>query len=207
MSDYKTIRKGASAIYKVSGSKHLAFSFEVETEVAAKAEVEKIRIEHAKANHVCYAYRLGSDFSTYKFSDDGEPSGTAGRPIYGQIQSYGLTNVLVVVVRYFGGVKLGTGGLIDAYKTAASLVLESSESVMKKEQTLFRIDFNFYDKPEVMKLLKQFEFKKLNSQIDECGAESIFFSIEKEKKEAFERKLPQNIKLKRIDEKENSDAE
>jgi uncharacterized YigZ family protein len=130
-STIKTIFAPAEAIFKEKRSKFLAFAFPVENEAEIKEKIAFLKKKYHDARHHCYAYILGADKSVYRMNDDGEPSGTAGRPIHGQLLSKEVTNVLIVVVRYFGGVKLGTGGLRVAYKMAAKEVLEKSQIIEK----------------------------------------------------------------------------
>ena len=151
---YKTIKTSTAGIYKEKGSKFLAFAYFVETENEIKAILSQIRKEYFDARHHCYAYRLGADGVTFRTNDDGEPSGTAGRPIFGQILSHEITNVLIVVVRYFGGIKLGTSGLINAYKTAAADALHNAEIVEKTEMQTLTFNFNYNAMNDVMKLVK-----------------------------------------------------
>jgi len=128
---YYTIERTTTAEFKDRGSKFIAFTFPLQTVDDFKKSLELIKKEHPKATHHCFAYRIGLDNNTYRVSDDGEPSGTAGKPILGQIDSKKLTNILVVVVRYFGGTLLGVPGLINAYKSAASLALQVTPVVQK----------------------------------------------------------------------------
>ena len=123
---YKTIASTSEGIYKEKGSKFLAFAIPVVSEAEIKEHIDKIKKEYYDARHHCYAYILGADKATYRINDDGEPSGTAGRPIHGQLLSKDLTNTLVVVVRYFGGIKLGVSGLITAYKAATKDALDNA---------------------------------------------------------------------------------
>jgi len=127
----KTLSAPAEAIFKEKRSKFLAFAYPVENETEIKEKIALLKKKYHDARHHCYAYILGADKSTYRMNDDGEPSGTAGRPIHGQLLSKEVTNVLIVVVRYFGGVKLGTGGLRVAYKLAAKEVLENAQIIEK----------------------------------------------------------------------------
>src|ERR1035438_4724191 len=129
--NYKTISSSSQGIYKEKGSKFIAYTFPVKTETEIKAHIEKLKKEHHSARHHCYAYRLHPDKSVYRMNDDGEPSGTAGKPIFGQIQSNDLTDILIVVVRYFGGTLLGVSGLINAYRSAAVEVLKNSTFINK----------------------------------------------------------------------------
>ena len=165
---YKTILGSSEALHRVSASKHLAFVFHVRTEEEIKSHIDRLRKEHHTANHVCYAWRLGWDKSRYRINDDGEPSGTAGKPIYGQLLSYDLTNVLIAVVRYFGGTKLGTGGLIDAYKTASKLAIDSAVIVEKPVLDHYQLTFKHEDMPAVMKFLKEIHMEKLMSDFTEA---------------------------------------
>jgi uncharacterized YigZ family protein len=128
---FKTIATQAEAIFKEKRSKFLAFAFPVENEAEIKEKIAFLKKKYHDARHYCYAYILGADKTTYRMNDDGEPSGTAGRPIHGQLLSKDVTNVLVVVVRYFGGIKLGTGGLRVAYKMAAKEVMENATIIVK----------------------------------------------------------------------------
>ena len=129
---YKTITNPSKeAIFKDKGSKFLGFAFPLQHENQVKEIVDRLKKDHYKARHWCYAWQLGTDVIQFRVNDDGEPNNSAGQPIYGQILSKELTNVLIVVVRYFGGIKLGVGGLVNAYKTAAQLALESSHITTK----------------------------------------------------------------------------
>ncbi len=132
---YKTISTACEAKWTEKNSRFLSFAFPINTEEQAQLHLEKIAEQHPKANHHCYAYRIGISKNNFRANDDGEPSGSAGRPILGQIDSFELTNVLVVVTRYFGGVKLGVSGLIKAYKTSAKLVLEEAKIIKKEIQS------------------------------------------------------------------------
>jgi uncharacterized YigZ family protein len=155
--NYKTILKPSEAVQKVKGSKFLSFALPVQTADEIKDEINRFRKEYHDARHVCYAWMLGAERNEFRANDDGEPSGTAGRPILGQINSYGLTNVLVVVVRYFGGVLLGTGGLVAAYKDASGLALANAEIVEAEVFNEYKIGFEYIKTNEIMKCLKEFE--------------------------------------------------
>ena len=133
MSDlYKTIQSPSKGIYKEKGSKFLAFAFSLSSEEKIKEQIGLLQKEYHDARHHCYAWRLGASMDRYRVNDDGEPSGSAGNPIFGQIQAHDLTNILVVVVRYFGGTLLGVGGLIRAYRSAASVALEQARIIELK---------------------------------------------------------------------------
>ena len=128
---YNTIEKTASTEFKDRGSKFIAYAFPIQSVADFKTKLDEIRKEHPKATHHCFAYRLGTDGNNFRVNDDGEPSGTAGRPILGQIDSKNLTDLLVIVVRYFGGTLLGVAGLINAYKSSAALVLQLTPVISK----------------------------------------------------------------------------
>jgi uncharacterized YigZ family protein len=155
-------------------SKHLAFVYPVRTEEEIRELLDALRKAHHQANHVCYAWRLGWDMSRFRSSDDGEPSGTAGKPIFGQIQSLELTNVLVAVVRYFGGTKLGTGGLIDAYRTAARMAIEANEIEIREVMDHYLVAFPYEKMPVVMKLVKDGEMEKVRTDFQsQCELEVL----------------------------------
>ena len=153
---YYTIEQPAIAEFKERGSRFLAYCFPIESIEACKKHIAALKKEHPKAVHYCVAYRLGIDGTTFRVSDDGEPAGSAGRPILGQIDSKQLTNVLVVVVRYFGGTLLGVPGLINAYKTATSLTLQLTPIVHKAVELRYELNFNYHQMNEVMMILKQY---------------------------------------------------
>ncbi|MEI6347948.1 MAG: YigZ family protein [Bacteroidota bacterium] len=152
---YNTITINSEGKYTEKGSKFLSFCFPVKSEIEVKEILANLRKEYFDARHHCYAYRLGWDKSAFRFNDDGEPSGTAGRPIYGQILSNDLTNVLIVVIRYFGGTKLGVSGLINAYKIATIEALHSNKIIEIAIKDLYHIEFNYDKMSDVMKILKQ----------------------------------------------------
>lgn len=152
--EYRSIAAPAEGLYKESGSRFIALAYPVESEQSVKDIVSGLRKEYHDARHHCYAYRLGYDGAVFRSSDDGEPSGTAGRPILGQIDSAGLSDILVVVVRYFGGIKLGVPGLIRAYKSATADALANATVVEKTAGTLYRISFDYLSMNAVQKVLK-----------------------------------------------------
>ncbi len=152
---YKTITRPSEGLFKDRGSKFIARAYPVLSEDEVKQRLEELRKEFHDARHHCYAYQLGVDKSAYRINDDGEPSGTAGRPIFGQIQSFDLTNVLIVVVRYFGGTKLGVSGLINAYKTASKEALEASNIITKTINEIYLVKFKYPEMNEVMRILKE----------------------------------------------------
>ena len=151
---YRSIARESEGLFKDNGSRFIALAYPVETEEEVRTIVAALRKEYHDARHHCYAYRLGYKGDVFRSSDDGEPSGSAGRPILGQIDSLGLSDVLVVVVRYFGGIKLGIPGLIRAYKTSTADALSQAEIVEKVAGKRFRITFDYLSMNEVMKVLK-----------------------------------------------------
>lgn len=162
---YYTIEKAGSAEFKDRGSKFLAIAQPISTVEDFKQALNDIKKLHPKATHHCFAYRLGLDGNNFRVSDDGEPSGTAGRPILGQIDSKGLTNVLVVVVRYFGGTLLGVPGLINAYKSAASLALQITPLVQKQIEKEFLVQFDYTQIGEIMALAKQYNCRVVKQEM------------------------------------------
>ena len=163
---YKSIAGLAKGSYKELGSKFLAFAYPVETEEAAKSIIASLRKEYFDARHHCFAWRLGLTGEPYRFSDDGEPSSTAGRPIHGQLLSQELSDILVVVVRYFGGVKLGVPGLIRAYRTATQDALANATVVEKVAGEHFTIEFEYLQMNDVMKVLKDMSIQPLSQAFD-----------------------------------------
>jgi uncharacterized YigZ family protein len=153
---YNTITQPSNAEFKDRGSKFIAYAFPVETADDFKKQLQLLKKEHPKAVHHCFAYRIGTDGNTFRSSDDGEPSGTAGKPMLGQIDSKGITNVAVVVVRYWGGTLLGVPGLINAYKTSTALALQVTPVIQKQVELVYTIEFDYTQMNEVMMVLKQF---------------------------------------------------
>lgn len=162
---YYTIERSAVAEFKDRGSKFLAYAYPVKTVEEFKDRMNEIKKGHAKATHHCFAYRLGLDGNTFRVSDDGEPSGSAGRPILGQIDSKQLVNVLVVVVRYFGGTLLGVPGLINAYRSAAALALQMTPLVQRPVEKEMQVQFDYTQMNEVMHLVKQYNCRVLQQEI------------------------------------------
>lgn len=164
---YQTLAEPSIGEYKEKGSKFIAYTYAVYTEEDVKACLEIVKKEHFKARHHCYAYRLGIDGKRFRANDDGEPSGTAGRPILGQIDSFGLANVLAVVVRYFGGTKLGTSGLKRAYKESTKEAFELATIVEKIIEDQFDVVFDYVATSDVMNYLKTEGFTILNATYEE----------------------------------------
>lgn len=157
---YKTIAFATEPIlYKEKNSKFYGYAFPIVSENEIKKLIEALRKKHFGAGHFCFAFQIGTEKIIYRTNDDGEPNNTAGLPIFGQIQSYGLTNILVVVVRFFGGTKLGVGGLINAYKNAAQMTLESSSVIEKTVNVHFLISFDYKNMNKVMRIIKEKNLK------------------------------------------------
>ena len=165
---YKTIEKPSEEIlFKEKNSKFYGYAFPVTSEEEIKNHLDRLRKQHHGAVHFCYAFQLGTDKIQYRANDDGEPSNSAGMPIYGQIQSFGITNVLVVVVRFFGGVKLGVGGLISAYRTAAQMALEESQIIEKTIDVSFEIAFDYKNMNKVMRVIKEKNLEIVSQEMNE----------------------------------------
>lgn len=162
---YYTIEKTGSAEFKDRGSRFIAMAQPITTVDDFKQALNDIKKLHPKATHHCFAYRLGLDGNTFRVSDDGEPSGTAGRPILGQIDSKGLVNVLVVVVRYFGGTLLGVPGLINSYRSAAALALQITPLVQKQVEKEFMVQFDYTRIGEIMALAKQYNCRVVKQEM------------------------------------------
>ena len=167
MAVFRTIKNTGEGFYKEKGSKFLAFALPCQSEEEAKVQISKWRKEHHLAVHVCYAFRFGSDKKLFRSSDDGEPSNSAGPQILGQIQSYDLTNVLIAVVRYYGGTNLGVGGLINAYRTAAKDALGHAIIIEDEDQKELLVTFSYEQMPRVMKLVKSHNCVIVNQSFDQ----------------------------------------
>lgn len=182
--NYLTISATGKSLYKVKGSKHFGYAFHAKTEDEIAACLNQVREEHHSARHVCYAWRLGAEKDRFRANDDGEPSNSAGKPILGQIEKYDLTNVVIAVVRYFGGTKLGVGGLIDAYRTAAQEAID--DAVIKERQLLnhYRIHFDYPVMSDVMRIIRTHGWENFNQDFQtKC---SIDLSILPENKSEIE---------------------
>ena len=154
---YYTIEKPSVAEYKERGSKFIAYAFPLDAASEFKNQLQQLKKEHPKAEHHCFAYRIGMDGNNFRSSDDGEPSGSAGKPILGQLDSKQITNASIIVVRYFGGSLLGVPGLINAYRTAAAIALQLTPIVQKQVETNYTIQFDYTQVNEIMILLKQYQ--------------------------------------------------
>ncbi len=182
---YKTIdRPTEEILFKEKNSKFYGYAFPINSEEEVKTLIEPLRKKHFNAVHFCYAFQTGTNPIYFRANDDGEPSNSAGMPIYGQIQSFGVTNILVVIVRYFGGTKLGVGGLISAYRTAAQMTLEISPIITKTINVHYLISFDYKNINKVMRVIKEKNIEivaqkmELNCEIEiatrQKNAESIF---------------------------------
>jgi uncharacterized YigZ family protein len=163
---YYTISAPSEGLFKDRGSRFIAHAYPVTTEKEIKEIQASLRKKYHDARHHCYAYRLGYDKSAYRVNDDGEPSGTAGKPIFGQIQSKDLTNIFIVVIRYFGGTLLGVSGLINAYRTAAVDAIDHAQIIQKTVMDLYEISFEYPAMNDVMKLMKDHGLQQINQQFD-----------------------------------------
>ena len=155
--EYKTIQAASEGIYKEKGSKFIAYAYPIESEEETKEIIDSLKRQYYDARHHCFAWQLGMDGMNFSTNDDGEPSGTAGKPIHGQILSHELTNILIVVVRYFGGTKLGTSGLIQAYREAAADAIANAEIITKTIDNCYTILFEYADMNDVMRIIKEEE--------------------------------------------------
>jgi len=165
MDHYFTIEKPSQAEFKDRGSKFIAYTFPVLNTADFKKRLQGLKKEHPKAVHHCFAYRIGSDGNSFRVSDDGEPTGTAGKPILGQIDSKSIINVAVIVVRYFGGTLLGVPGLINAYKIATSLALQLTPIVQKQIEIIYSLEFDYTQMNKVMTIIKQFNCTILQQEM------------------------------------------
>ena len=165
---YKTIAiPTEEVLFKEKNSKFFGYAFPVTSEEEIKSHLDNLRKQHHGAVHFCYAFQIGTDKIIYRANDDGEPSNSAGAPIYGQIQSFELTDILIVVVRFFGGVKLGVGGLISAYKTTAQMALEAAENIEKTINIHYIISFEYKNMNKVMRIIKEKNLEIISQRMDE----------------------------------------
>ena len=193
---YKSIAGPSEGLFKDNGSRFIALAYPVETEEEVREIVSRLRKEYHDARHHCYAYRLGYKRDVFRASDDGEPSGSAGRPILGQIDSLGLSDVLVVVVRYFGGIKLGIPGLIRAYKTSSADALSQAAIIEKIAARRFRLHFDYLSMNAVMKVLKEMDLPQSGQQFgEECSLE---VRVRLSALEDFRQRIGEHAKLEEI---------
>ncbi|MBC5833354.1 YigZ family protein [Flavobacterium sp. F372] len=183
---YNTIDYAVENIlFKEKNSKFIGYAFPITSENEVKTQIENLKKDHFSARHWCYAYQIGTENIKFRANDDGEPSNSAGMPIYGQIQSFDITNVLIVVVRYFGGVKLGVGGLISAYKTTAQLTLEEADIVEKTIDKHFKITFDYKNMNKVMRIIKEKNIDIVNQKM-ELNCEIEIATRKKNAKQIFD---------------------
>ena len=191
---YKMLTKASEEVlFKDRNSKFFGLAFPVKTEEEIESILETVKNKHHKARHWCYAWQLGKEEFKYRVNDDGEPSNSAGMPIYGQIQSFEVTNILIVVVRYFGGVKLGVGGLINAYRTAAQMALENSDILKRTIDEVFVLKFDYPEMNKVMTVIKQQNLNVIDQKLElDC---KIFISVRKKDAEQIFEKFDTTYKV------------
>lgn len=191
---YKTITQASSEVlFKDRNSKFFGYAFPVKTEEEINLHLEELKNKHHKARHWCYAWQLGKEEFHYRANDDGEPSNSAGMPIYGQIQSFEVTNILIVVVRYFGGVKLGVGGLINAYRSAAQMALEASNIITRTIDVVFLIKFDYPEMNTVMRIIKENDLNVIDQNLElDC---KIYISVRKKDAEEIFSKFNSTYKV------------
>jgi len=164
---YKSISKASEEVlFKDKNSKFFGYAFPITSEEEAKVHIEDLKKKHHQARHWCYAWQIGKENHQFRANDDGEPSNTAGMPIYGQIQSFDVTNILIVVVRHYGGIKLGVGGLINAYKTTAQMALENSKIVKRTIDEVFVLKFDYPEMNLVMRVIKEHNLKIIEQKLE-----------------------------------------
>ncbi|MEL7123598.1 MAG: YigZ family protein [Bacteroidota bacterium] len=204
---YKTISGPSYGEFKDRGSKFHAYAYPVYTEEEWQNHLADLKKEHFKARHHCFAYRIGTDGNNFRANDDGEPSGTAGRPILGQIDSFELTNVFIVVVRYFGGTKLGASGLINAYKLSAQAALEEAEIIEKLVEDVYEMTFDYSLMSDVMNAVKKLDFNVILQEFENVGR--IQVAIRQSEVEGLLRQLKAlvgKVHLEVVDELESIDG-
>ena len=196
---YKTITTASEEVlFKDRNSKFFGYAFPVTTEEEIKEHLEQLKKKHHSARHWCYAWQLGKEDQHYRANDDGEPSNSAGMPIYGQIQSFEVTNILIVVVRYFGGVKLGVGGLINAYRTAAQMALEVAQIEEKTIDFQYEISFGYPEMNKVMRVIKENNLDVVNQKLElDC---KLYILVRKGEAEAIFEKFNSiyKVEIKRM---------
>ncbi|MCK9399269.1 MAG: YigZ family protein [Bacteroidales bacterium] len=193
MDEYRTLQEVSQGLYKEKGSKFIAIAIPVDSVDEVRLQLEQLRKRYHDARHHCYAYRLGEEPYEVRYNDDREPSGTAGKPIFGQIQSFELTNVLIVIIRYFGGVKLGTGGLIQAYRNAARDAIENGKIVTKTWKALLEIRYDYLQMNDVMRVIKDEGLRIIHQESP--GQSCILLEIRKGNLETVIRKFSSLEKL------------
>jgi len=192
---YKCISKASEEVlFKDKNSKFFGYAFPITSEEEAKVHIEDLKKKHHQARHWCYAWQIGKENHQFRANDDGEPSNTAGMPIYGQIQSFDVTNILIVVVRYYGGIKLGVGGLINAYKTTAQMALENSKIVKRTIDEVFVLKFDYPEMNLVMRVIKEHNLNIIEQKLElDC---EIHISVRKKLSEEIFKKFEAIYKVK-----------
>ena len=204
---YKTLSEKSIGEFKDRGSKFLAYAFPVYNEQEWQDKLAEIKKEHFKARHHCYAYRLGTDKNNFRANDDGEPSGTAGRPILGQIDSFGLSNVIIIVVRYFGGTKLGTSGLINAYRSCAADALQQAEIIERLVEDIYLLEFDYALMSQVMNAVKELELEMVDQDFGNIGRLKIAIrKSETNKTLKFLKALVAGVRIEEIEKIERIDG-
>ncbi len=199
LEEYKTIKSNSESYFKEKASKFYSFAYPVQSEDEVKERIRELKYQYKDAGHHCYAFKLGPKGEHYRYSDDGEPNNSAGKPIYGQLNSFEITNVLVVVVRYFGGTKLGVGGLIQAYKEGAKLALDNAKIITKEVTEQITIHFKYEDMNIMMSLVKIFDLNIVSQEFElECLI-TLEFPIKK--KDTLIQKLENYPQLEIIEKK------
>jgi len=184
---YNTIQNIEDILYKDKASKFIGFAYEIKNEDDIKERLLHLKNLHPKATHHCYAYRVGLDRNNYRANDDGEPNGTAGKPILGQIDAHNLTNCLIVVVRYFGGTKLGVSGLIDAYKECAKLTISSTTIIEQRILDYYEIKCLYENINKIYQIINNLQANIIEQNLDNHS--SFIISLEQEKNQSLEKKL------------------
>ena len=190
---FRTIAKSSEGVYKEKGSKFYGYGIPVQSVQEVKEHLESLRKENLGCVHVCYAYCLGSNKEYFRYSDDGEPSNSAGAPIYGQIKSFDLTNILIAVVRYYGGTKLGVGGLINAYRTAAKEAIENATIIEDEDRNIFEVTFTYEAMPFVMNVVKNSDCKIIEQDFQTSPRLKLSVPV------SNERLLDRLIKIKSVE--------
>ncbi len=198
MDHYFTIEKSGTAEFKDRGSKFLAYAYPLNNTDAFKKYLQELKKEHPKAVHHCFGYRLGITGDQYRVSDDGEPSGTAGKPILGQIDSKNLTDTAIIVVRYFGGTLLGVPGLINAYKTSAALVLQTIPAVQKQVEVIYMLQFDYNSLNDVMQLVKQYQCHVIQHEVQLFSQMKIGIPKKRLNEVLFKLKELRNVEINQI---------
>lgn len=191
---YKSITEASEeVIFKDKNSKFYGYAYPIKSEEEVKDIIDDLKKKHHQARHWCYAWQLGKEEHQFRANDDGEPSNSAGMPIYGQIQSFDVTNILIVVVRYFGGVKLGVGGLINAYKTAAQMALENSNILKRTIDELYVLKFDYPEMNVVMRIIKEHNLNVIDQKLAlDC---QVFISVRKKDSQSIFEKFEATYKV------------